>query len=223
MCSKTVYFKGDLLSVNNYWKKVWAGAEVEDYKKYIDLNGKCQFIEIFKQNNLLRICDAACGFGKYSAIISKNNFDVSGFDISEEAVNLTRNMLTEMSLKFEDFCVCSIMKINYKDESFDGVVAHAVIDHFITKQAYMVLDELFRITKNGGLIYLSFDGLEDNDIETVHETLEDGSFKYTNGCRKGMIFKYYNDDEINKLFAGREIIYFNTKVNGEREVILKKK
>lgn len=209
--------------MNNYWKKVWAGSEVENYKKYIDLNGKCQFIDIFKQNNLLRICDAACGFGKYSAILCKNNFDVSGFDISEEAVNLTKNMLNDMNLNYEEMCVCSIMDINYKDESFDGVVAHAVIDHFITKQASKVLEELFRITKVGGLIYLSFDGLEDDDIISVHETLEDGSFKYTNGSRKGMIFKYYNNDEIYKLFDGREILYFNTKINGEREVILRKK
>lgn len=208
--------------MSSYWESVWAGREVKDFKKYINLNYDYKFIDFFKQKNIMNICDAACGFGKYSAILCKNNFRVSGFDISEEAVNLTKNMLNEFNLKFDDFRICSITDINYQDEYFDGVVAHSVIDHLMAKDAIKALDELFRITKKNGLIYLSFDGLENDDIESSHEVLEDGSFKYIDDLRKGMIFKYYTDEEIEKLIIGKEVLYFNTKQNGEREVILRK-
>jgi ubiquinone/menaquinone biosynthesis C-methylase UbiE len=208
--------------MNNYWENVWTGVEVNDYKKYINLNYEYNFIDIFKQNSISHICDAACGFGKYSAILSKNNFKVSGFDISKEAVSLTKDMLNDLNLKFMDFYVCSITDIRYQDEYFDGVIAHAVIDHLNTTEAIKALSELFRITKKNGLIYLSFDGLEDDDIETSHEVLEDGSFKYIDDIRKGMIFKYYVNEEIKKLIIGKEILYFNTKQNGEREIILRK-
>lgn len=59
-------------------------------------------------------------------------------------------------------------------------------------------------------------------MEICHEVLEDGSFKYIDGSRKGMIFKYYTDDEIYKLINGKELLYFNTTQNGAREVTLRK-
>ncbi|MBZ9687431.1 class I SAM-dependent methyltransferase [Clostridium estertheticum] len=208
--------------MNNYWDNVWTSVDVKDYKKYINLNDDYKFIDIFKQHKISNICDAACVFGKYSAIFSKNNFKVSGFDISEQSIILTKNMLTTLNLGFMDFCVCSITDIKYRDECFEGVIAHAVLDHLNTTEAIKALNELFRITKKNGLIYLSFDGLSDNDIEACHEVLADGSFKYIDGTRKGMIFKYYINEEIKKLIMGKEILYFNTKQNGEREVILRK-
>lgn len=206
----------------SFWENVWKGRQVKNYKKYINLNSNYKFIDIFKENNIKNICDAACGFGKYSAICSKNNFKVSGFDISNESVNLTKATLEELNLQFSEFCVCSITDIKYQDGYFDGVVVHAVLDHLIVKEAIKALNELFRITKKNGLIYISFDGLEDDDNEIKHVVLEDGSFKYTDGVRKGMIFKYYTNDEVFKLIQARKIIYFNTKQNGEREVILRK-
>lgn len=209
--------------MNDYWESVWAGEEVKDYKKYINFNYNCKLIDIFKQNNISYVCDAACGFGKYSAILSKNGFKVSGFDVSEGSVNLTKDMLIELNLNFINFCVCSITDISYQDECFDGVIAHSVIDHLITMDAVKALDELFRITKKNGLIYISFDGLEEDDVKLNHEVLEDGSFKYLDGHRKGMIFKNYTNEEIKELTADKEILYFNTKQNGERELILRKK
>lgn len=208
--------------MDSYWDSVWAGEMIKDYKKYINFNYNYKFIDIFKQNNVFNICDAACGFGKYSAILSKSGLRVSGFDISEEAVILTKSMLNEFNLKYNDYCVCSITDISFQNECFDGVVAHAVIDHLINIDAIKAISELFRITKKNGLIYLSFDGLEEDDIKISHEVLDDGSFKYIDDLRKGMIFKYYTDEEIKKLIDGREILYFNKSQNGVREVILKK-
>jgi ubiquinone/menaquinone biosynthesis C-methylase UbiE len=131
-------------------------------------------------------------------------------------------MLNECNLEFDDLRVCSITDVSYLDEYFDGVVAHAVIDHLISIDAIKAISELFRITKKNGLIYLSFDGLEDDDIKISHEVLDDGSFKYIDDLRKGMIFRYYTDEEIKKLIYGKELLYFNKSQNGVREVILRK-
>lgn len=208
--------------MSSFWENVWSGRQVKDYIKYINLDSNYKFIDIFKKNNISNICDAACGFGKYSAICIRYNFKVSGFDISKESVNLTRAMLEELNLKFIELCVCSITDIKYQDDYFDGVIAHAVIDHLVIKEAVKALNELYRITKKNGLIYITFDGLEEDDNEINHLVLDDGSYKYTEGARKGMIFKYYTNDEIFKLTKYRKIIFFNTKQNGEREVILRK-
>lgn len=207
---------------DNYWDDMWQGWKIEDYKKYINLNYNYKFVDIFRKNNVETICDAACGFGKFSAICSKNNFTISGFDISGEAVNLTKAMLKEFNLKINEFKVCSLTEIDYEDESFDGAIAHAVMDHLKKAEAVKALNELLRIVKKNGLIYFSFDGIEDDDLNLSHRVLEDGSFEYTDESRKGMIFRHYTNDDIAELFNGHDIILFEEAKNGVRNVIIRK-
>jgi len=208
--------------MDNFWDSVWNDSSIESYKKYINLSLEYEFIEYFKREGLKNVCDAACGFGKYSVILSYNGFALSGFDVSEEAVRLAENMLQSFSLPYESFKVCSITDIAFERSLFDGVTAHSVIDHLTMDAAYKAIDELFRITKKGGLIFISFDGLEEDDISSPHIVLDDGSFKYTEGRREGMIFKYYSDQDIKKLLYKRNIIWINHKKSGVREIILRK-
>ena len=79
-----------------------------------------------------------------------------------------------------------------------------------------------RITVKEGLIFISFDGIEDDDLNLPHRILEDGSFLYTEGRRKGMIFKYYTNEDIDKLTDNLKIIYRKTMDNGERQLIIEK-
>lgn len=208
--------------MDGFWNRIWDNSKTESFKKYINLNLEYEFINYFKKEGLINVCDAACGFGKYSSILSNNGFYVSGFDVSKEAVKLTKDMLKSLSLTFQDYKVCGITNIAFKTSSFDGAAAHAVIDHLTMEDAYKAMDELFRITKKDGLIYISFDGLENDDISLPHIVLADGSYKYTEGSREGMIFKYYSDQDIEKLLYNRKIIWINHKKSGEREIILRR-
>lgn len=208
--------------MNSFWESIWSGSKAGEYQKYINIKTDYQFIDIFKMNKILSVCDAGCGFGKYSVICAYNGFEVSGFDISETAVAITKEMLNKYNLKFKDYRVCSITNINFDDRTFDGVVAHSVIDHLTYIDAEKAVNELLRVTKKNGLIYVSFDALEEDDISLPHIVLEDGSLKYTSGKRKDMIFRYYKNDEIKGLFKGFDFIYFNVNEYGERDIIIKK-
>lgn len=53
--------------MNSYWDGVWRDSKVKSYKKYINFDNKYEFIEYFKKEGLISICDVACGFGKYSS------------------------------------------------------------------------------------------------------------------------------------------------------------
>lgn len=89
------------------------------------------------------------------------------------------------------------------------------------KDAKKAVAELKRITKSDGLIYVSFDGLEEDDLKLPHIVLDDGSFEYTEGKRKGMIFKHYEDSEIRELFNTFEILMFKKDESGVRDIIVK--
>jgi 2-polyprenyl-3-methyl-5-hydroxy-6-metoxy-1,4-benzoquinol methylase len=205
-----------------FWESVWNNESIESFVNYIKLQEQYEFINIFKRNQIVSICDVGCGFGKYSVICAYNGIEVSGFDISQSAINMTQEMLSRFKLPFGQYKTSNITSIDFDTESFDGVIAHAIIDHMPLNDALKAVEELLRITKPCGLVYFSFDGLNEDDIKMHHTVLEDGSFLYDGDNREGMLFRFYSDDEISKLFQDIEIIYQNTKQNGEREIILRK-
>lgn len=205
-----------------FWDEVWKEKEIDSYVRYIDLQQCYTFINIFKEHKVNSVCDIGCGFGKYSAICASNDFIVSGIDISQNAVRLSSEMLKKHNLAYGEFKVCSVTDIAFKAESFEGVIAHAVIDHLKWADAVQALNEIFRILKKGGLAYISFDGIDEGDITANHDVLEDGTFQYDGEDRAGMLFRFYTDKDIETFLVGKEILYQNTKPNGEREVILRK-
>jgi SAM-dependent methyltransferase len=207
-----------------YWEKEWNSESLDAYQNYLlgHIHAKPWFLEEFHRRGVSSVCDAACGFGAYSAMLSANGFSVSGFDVSQTAVNLTTELLKQNNLPFETYRTCDICCIDFPDASFDAVVAHAVLDHLPTKGIPTAISELCRITKNNGLIYLSFDPLEPDDLEEPHEVMSDGSFLYVGGGRDGLLFHYYYEEEIQFLLQDRTILQWRENSSGERQLLIQR-
>ncbi|MCL2603003.1 MAG: class I SAM-dependent methyltransferase [Defluviitaleaceae bacterium] len=206
--------------MDNYWDGVWNDPETDKYIGYVKgyATWNPEFMEIFAKHGVRKVCDAACGFGAYSVMMAKKGYEVSGFDISEKSVALTLRMLKKFECTFDEYKVCGITDIKYGDDTFCAIAAHAVIDHLPFADAKIALAELYRVLKPGGLLYLSFDPLGEDDIQNAHTLLDDGSRLYNDGLR----FRYYSEDDISLFLMGREIIYSNSNRRGEREYILQK-
>lgn len=209
--------------MNGYWNEMWYSTKENDYVQYINFSRDYEFINLFKKFNVINVCDAACGFGKYSVILAKNEFRVSGFDVANHAVNITLDNMRHFHMNYDEYRTCSITQISFKENIFDAVIAHAVLDHLPVKDVRIALGELSRIVKSKGLIFLSFDGLSEDDLTDEHKVLPDGEFYYTKSAKEGMIFKYYSDTEIQNLLNEYDIIYYRSYDNGVREVIVQTK
>ena len=207
-----------------FWEKEWHSESPDAYQTYLQghICAKPWFLEDFLRHGVSRVCDAACGFGAYSAMLSANGFSVSGFDVSQTAVNLTTELLNRNNLAFSSYRVCDICGINFTDASFDAVIAHAVLDHLPPKDVRQAILELHRVTKDGGQIFLSFDPLEPEDLEEPHEVMSDGSFLYVGGGRDGLLFHYYYEEEIQFLLQDRTILQWRENSRGERQLLIQR-
>lgn len=208
-----------------YWEKLWQSESAEELLKYLEGYYKFSYniMEIFKQNGIKKICDAACGFGGYTLAYVSNGFEVESFDVSKAAVDFTKMGLEKYGFDTSKVKVADMLKTEYEDSYFDGVLVNSVIDHLTAEDAKKALDEMFRIVREGGLVAISFDGLEDDDVTAEHEILEDGSFRYTGeDARKGMIFHQYDVDEINSLLQGKTILFQGVNGRNQQVVVLRR-
>ncbi|MDE7239121.1 MAG: class I SAM-dependent methyltransferase [Lachnospiraceae bacterium] len=206
-----------------YWDTAWDKNEIEQYRQYIKgyENIKNRMVHEFQKYHCHIVCDAACGFGANSLILQSNGFDVWGFDISENAVWITKELLTPYGIRVDQFRTASIINTEYPDDFFDAVAVRATLDHLCVDEFKQALEELRRITKQNGLLYASFDPLESDDMELEHRVLEDGSFLYTDESRTGLLFHYYSDEEIQKAFQQYEMLGMETDGRGNRHVIIR--
>lgn len=208
-----------------FWESSWKLESAEELYRYLDGYYKLKnpVIDLFQQHGVKTVCDAACGFGGYMLAFASNGFEVQGFDISKTAVGIARKGLEKFQIDASGIKVANILATGYADASFDGVIANSVLDHLKAEDAKKALNELFRITKEGGLVMFSLDALENEDLEAEHIVLEDGSFLYTGeDGRKNMIFRHYDREKTYALIEGRAVIYEGMNHRNQQIIVLQK-
>jgi len=208
----------------SYWESCWQEEDSTQLQTYLEgwRNYHGREIEILKEHQVASVCDAACGFGAHTVAFAANGFFVSGFDISPTSVEITKQGLVKSGFPDVEVKVASLLDTGYGDASFDAVNVRAVLDHLTVADAKSALEEMFRIVRKGGLVLLSFDGVEEEDFSEKYIEIEPGTMQYTGGERAGMLFHPYDRELIKKLVEAYEIIEMWTTRRNENIVILRK-
>ncbi|HCT64580.1 MAG TPA: glycosyl transferase family 2 [Lachnospiraceae bacterium] len=123
--------------------KVDKELEIEHINRYIFAKN------ILSDKNIL---DSACGSGYGTAILSSNNNNVVGLDISEEAIEYAKENYLNKDI---NFVVGSIAELPFADNSFDGVVSFETIEHVHGEVQNKFLQEVKRVLKNNGILVIS--------------------------------------------------------------------
>ena len=205
------------------WENLWSDTSGGELLPYLErfYRLKSRVIDIFKEHDAVRICDAACGCGAYSLAFASNGFEVYSFDVSPSAAKLAKEGLERFGLDGSRVKSADILSTGYPDSFFDGTVANSVLDHMSVADAKTALSELRRITKPDGIIMVSFDSAEGDDLSEPHDILPDGSILYTSGRRRGMIVHPYSEREARRLLGGLETVYTEVNPHGEQVFIFK--
>ena len=130
--------------VKGDFKEVWKNPSIESY--YL-LN---RWLSEDKKDFL----DLGCGLGRHSILFGKNHFNVFAFDISEEAIDRTKEWAEEEKLDF-DYQVGDMLSLPFKDSSMDCILCRNVINHTDTNGVKKVISELYRVLRNNGECYLT--------------------------------------------------------------------
>ncbi|SIT49947.1 Type 11 methyltransferase [Paraburkholderia piptadeniae] len=105
-----------------------------------------------------KTADIGCGNGRDTAWLADNGYRVTGFDASEGLLEEARRLYPHIA--FRTATLPSLAEI---DEQFDNVVCETVLMHLAPDAITDAVDNLVRILRPSGMLYLSWRVTEGED------------------------------------------------------------
>lgn len=109
-----------------------------------------------------KILDVGCGSGRFSVGIAKEEFDVTGIDITPKAILAARNRAKKTGLNNIKFVVGDMTNMPFKSNLFDYAICPRFSINAVATAAKrkMAVKEMLRIVKENGTVYIeSFNSL----------------------------------------------------------------
>ncbi len=107
------------------------------------------FLKLIPTNSEMRCLDAGCGIGNNLSTLLKFFKNITACDVSEQALNYTRNRINNQSIKF---IKANLNNIPFPSNYFDVLICTEVLEH--TNNSDEIMRELMRVLKkdNGFLV-----------------------------------------------------------------------
>ncbi len=138
-----------------------------------------------------RVLDLGCGNGKTSAALMERGASVTGIDFSPSAVVSCRKLFGEKGT----FLEADVRALPFADGSFDRVVSVHVIEHVPESDISKASEEIRRVLRSGGTLYLRCFAEGDMRSEGRREDV-----------RNGILYRYLTEDDVRSVFPSMEVV-----------------
>lgn len=128
------------------------GSQAENYTKYRRPYDKDVHELLFSvlPKDSGRILDIACGTGKSTEPLVRDDFEVSGVDIDPLMIEEAENQASLKGLDIR-YAVAEAEKLPFEDEYFDAVTVGTAFHWFVNESA---MSEIRRVLKDDGLLFV---------------------------------------------------------------------
>ena len=177
-------------------KKIWLEPSIYSY----------YLVERWKEMEMKDFLDLGCGLGRHTILFAKNNFNTYAFDLSHEAVIKTEEYAKKENLEIKAK-EGDMLNLPYEDNSFDAILCFNVISHTDTEGFKKILQEINRVLRKEGEVYLTLGsketwGFKQTDWPMVDENTR---IRMDEGPEKGVPHFYVDHDLIKELFKDFKI------------------
>ena len=177
-------------------RKIWLEPSI--YTFYL--------VERWKKMGMKDFLDLGCGLGRHTILFAQNDFNTCAFDLSHDAVVETKKYAEREHLKI-DALEGDMLKLPYKDNSFDAILCFNVISHTDTKGFKKILKEIKRVLRINGEVYLTLCsketwGFKETDWPMVDENTK---IRMDDGPEKGVPHFYVDYELVKEMFKDFKI------------------
>jgi SAM-dependent methyltransferase len=152
-----------------------------------------------------RTLDFGCGTGRHLVYLARMGFEVFGFDWSGASIEVAKRELAKHKLG----AALRVWDMNdpplpYDDSFFDAVIAVRVLHHIYADKIKRIANEIQRITRTGGFLYLEVPTHEKAMRQKLEgadsEEPEPGTFVPSQGDEAGIPHHHFTKEELRSLF-----------------------
>jgi SAM-dependent methyltransferase len=181
------------------WDDIFAEKGKYFLKPHPDIE---RLTNLFKEKGVQRILDLGCGTGRHLIFLLKKGFEVYGLDGSPNGLEITKNWLKEENLSSELTCQKIEQEFPYKDGFFDAVISIQVMHHNVMKDILFTVNEIKRILKPEGVIFLTFPLLQGFYVSKENmKKIEARTYIPLTGQEKGLPHHFFTVAEIKRVFG----------------------
>lgn len=157
-----------------------------------------QLADLLTQRGAHTLLDLGCGTGRHVLYFGERGFDVYGIDSAAAGLASTQRRLEEANLEAHLVQRDIFDALPFADTFFDAVVSVQVIHHARLAQIAALVDEMARILKTGGVLFVTVPQLQNQG--TQFQQIEPGTYIPLDGMEAGLPHHYFTSEELRDLF-----------------------
>lgn len=198
----------------NQWNKIYE-EEGKGYEYYNILEPHEDIKKVivwFRKNKIRDVLDLGCGAGRNLIPLAKKSFSLSGLDLAPAGFRFIKDSLRKEKLKANLEVGSIYKKLPYSNSSFDAIISVQVLQHGTEKQILKAIEEMKRVLRPGGLIFITLCGRLSNGkvrlfLVKTAEKVAPNTYKPMQGNEKGLTHFIYNKQRIAKHFKDFEMLH----------------
>ena len=176
-------------------KRAWESKHQEPFSIKQPEQGVVDFVQTLPHQLTLNMLDAGCGRGRNANYLSQQKFRVFGCDLSWSAIKIAKLRIPQQ-IKTIFYQVADLTHLPYPDNCFDAAICVHVLPYHLKADLCASINELWRVLKPGGWLYLDLLDCEDAEYG-VGANLERNTF-YDEG---GIPIHFSSEKEIVELMS----------------------
>ncbi len=196
--------------------KVWDELYNKQGKKYVSrLDGVGKLADFWQEEEVKNVLDVGCGSGKHLLKLVEAGFEVTGFDVSQEAIRLAKERFKAAGERGEFKRASMYESWPYEDNSFGAVMALRSFNHGNRKQIREAIVEIKRVLKPQGWFYMSVLKIPEKQIKTDRgettlnnlpvKMIEPRTYVPLEGKEKGQVHFIFNEQILREDFEDFKI------------------
>ncbi|MCW3979056.1 MAG: class I SAM-dependent methyltransferase [Candidatus Bathyarchaeota archaeon] len=162
-------------------------------------------IETLRGEGVRRALDLGFGLGRHVILLAREGFDTYGIEPTMSGFAYCEGWLEAEGLH-ADIRIGDMKELPYEDGFFDFVLSWNVIYHGTFLQLKRALEEISRVTRRYGLVYLTLNSTRNKHYGHGAE-IEPNTFLNPMKADGDLPHHYSDEDEVRALFEDWDVLY----------------